>query len=80
LRGDLRRIVPIVVGIVLLLLGAGWAAQGANVIGGSSLMDGNTIFVLLGGIIAVIGLALIGYGVAAKGRVQATTPGASAQV
>ena len=75
---DLRRIIPITVGVVLLLVGAGWAAQGANVIGGSSLMDGNAIFVLLGGIIAVIGLGLVAYGAVSKPRAQAPAAGASA--
>jgi hypothetical protein len=77
LQSALRRIIPIVIGIVLLVLGAGWAAQGANVIGGSSLMDGNTIFVLLGGVVAVIGLALVAFGVALK-KGQAPAAGASA--
>lgn len=65
------RIVPIIIGVVLLLVGVAWAAQGAGVIGGSSLMDNNTVFVLLGGIIAVLGLALLAYGAVSKPKAQA---------
>lgn len=65
------RIVPIIIGVVLLLIGVAWAAQGAGVIGGSSLMDNNTVFVLLGGIIAVLGLALLAYGAVSKPKAQA---------
>jgi hypothetical protein len=72
----LRRIVPMVVGAVLLVVGAAWAAQGAKVIGGSSLMDGNTIFIFLGGVIALIGLALLAYGAVSKPKAPAASPSA----
>jgi hypothetical protein len=67
----LRKIIPIIIGVVLLLVGIGWAAQGAGVIGGSSLMDNNTTFVLLGGIIAVLGIGLVAYGAVSKPKPQA---------
>ena len=67
----MRRIIPIIIGVILLLVGIGWAAQGAGVIGGSSLMDNNSTFVLLGGIIALIGLALVAYGAVLKPKPQA---------
>lgn len=67
----MRRIIPVIVGVVLLLVGIGWAAQGAGVIGGSSLMDNNTVFVLLGGIIAVLGVGLVAYGAVLKPKAQA---------
>lgn len=66
----MRRIIPVIVGVVLLLVGIGWAAQGAGVIGGSSLMDKNTIFVFLGGIIAVLGIGLVAYGAVVKPKAQ----------
>lgn len=68
------RIVPIVIGVVLLLVGAAWAAQGAGVMGGSSLMDNNATFILLGGIIAVLGVALVAFGAVSKPKMQAAAP------
>ena len=62
---------PIVVGAVLLLVGIGWAAQGAGVIGGSSLMDNNSIFLLLGAFLAVLGIALVAFGVVTRSRTKA---------
>ncbi len=58
----MRRAIPIVIGVILLLVGLGWASQGAGVMGGSSLMDNNPTFLYLGGFLAVVGIALVAYG------------------
>ena len=58
--------------MILLLLGIGWASQGAGIIGGSSLMDNNLLFVYLGGFLAVIGIALVAFGAKSKTRAHAT--------
>jgi len=76
----MRRAIPIVVGVVLLLLGIGWASQGAGLIGGSSLMDNNSTFIYLGGLVAVIGVALVAYGALSKAKAQASASMASPQV
>ncbi|MHB8568345.1 MAG: hypothetical protein ACYC7D_14335 [Nitrososphaerales archaeon] len=66
----MRRAVPIGVGVVLLILGVGWAAQGAGIAGGSSLMDNNVTFIYLGGFLAVIGVALILFGAISKAKIR----------
>ncbi len=53
------KLAVMVVGIVVLLMGIVFALQGANVIGGSSLMSGNSAYIYIGGVVAVIGLILI---------------------
>jgi hypothetical protein len=62
----MRRAIPIVVGAILLLVGVGWASQGAGIMGGSSLMDNNPTFIYLGGFLGVVGVALIAFGAVSK--------------
>ncbi|HEX9034117.1 MAG TPA: hypothetical protein VF834_19930 [Streptosporangiaceae bacterium] len=50
------------VGFVLAIAGAIWALQGFGVIGGS-FMSGNTVWAVIGPIVAVCGLALVVVGV-----------------
>jgi len=47
------------IGVIILLTGAVFALQGADVIGGSSLMSGNSQYIYIGGAVAAIGLALM---------------------
>ncbi len=68
----IRTAVPVIIGFILLLVGIGWASQGVGIIGGSSLMDNNPTFIYLGGIVAVIGIALIAFGVVPKKNTRAT--------
>ncbi len=56
----MRRAIPIIVGALLVLVGAGWASQGAGILGGSSLMDNNPTFIYLGGVLAIVGIVLHG--------------------
>jgi len=74
----MRRAIPVAIGAILLLVGVGWASQGAGIIGGSSLMDNNSTFIYLGGIAALLGVALVAYGAFSRTRSSATS--ASAQV
>ncbi len=55
---------------MVLLVGLGWASQGAGMMGGSCLMDNNSTFIYLGGLVAVIGVALIAFGVISKPRIK----------
>ena len=69
----MRRAIPIIIGAILLLIGTGWASQGAGIMGGSGVMDHNPTFIYLGSFIAVIGIAMVAYGAAAKRNVQTTS-------
>ncbi len=71
IEAKLRSAIPIVAGVILVLIGIGWAAQGAGVIGGSSLMDNNSLFILLGGFLAVLGVAMVAFGAVSKPKAQA---------
>jgi hypothetical protein len=46
------------VGIVLTVAGLIWALQGFNIIGGS-FMSGDSVWAVIGPIVAVIGLAIV---------------------
>jgi tetrahydromethanopterin S-methyltransferase subunit C len=63
-----RRWASIVVGLFLLLLGTIFALQGANVIKGSAVMSGNSTYIYVGGLLAVIGLMLIIVGATSRSR------------
>jgi xanthine/uracil permease len=69
----MRRLYPIIIGLVLLLLGIGWASQGAGMIGGSSLMDNNPTFIYLGGFLALVGIIVVAYGAMSKTTTVATS-------
>ena len=56
-----RRLALLVVGVILLLMGIVFALQGANVITGSSVMSGNSTYIYVGAVIAIIGLALLAW-------------------
>ena len=71
----MRRAIPLIIGMILILLGIGWASQGAGLMGGSSLMDNNPTFIYLGGVLALVGIALIAFGAFSKKKVQ--TPATS---
>jgi hypothetical protein len=58
---DLGKI-EIAVGVILAILGTIFSLQGVGIIGGSSLMDSNALFIYVGSFIAVIGLVLIASG------------------
>ena len=49
-----------IVGAVLVLLGLVWAGQGLNLIGGS-FMTGQTQWLVIGVIVAIVGLAILGW-------------------
>ncbi|HYB07746.1 MAG TPA: hypothetical protein VEB87_06320 [Nitrososphaerales archaeon] len=49
----------VVIGLVVLLMGVVFALQGANFIGGSALMSGNSTYIYVGGMVAVVGLILL---------------------
>ena len=56
------RIAVIGLGIVVVCFGALWALQGFGVLGGSP-MSGTTTWSIIGPIVAVVGIAIAGFGV-----------------
>ncbi len=64
------RRVPIVVGLFVLLLGIVWAAQGAGVAPGNSFMNNNPTYLNLGGVLAIVGVTLVGLGALWKTKPQ----------
>ncbi len=71
----MRKAIPIIVGVLLVLVGIGWASQGAGMMGGSSLMDNNTAFIYLGAFVALVGIALVTYGVVSKPKFKTPAAG-----
>ncbi len=53
----------ILVGLLLLLLGAVFALQGEGVVGGSSLMDNNSNFIYIGSFVALVGIVVAVLGI-----------------
>ncbi len=51
-----------VVGSLMLVLGLVWTLQGLNVLGGSA-MTGQTVWVVVGPIVAIAGVVIVGLGV-----------------
>jgi uncharacterized membrane-anchored protein YitT (DUF2179 family) len=66
---DMKKGLLITVGSLLTLAGVVFALQGFNVLGGST-MSGNSLWAVLGPIIAIAGLALAAIGVR-QGRLAA---------
>ena len=54
-----RKLALVILGVLLLLAGIVFSLQGANIITGSSLMSGNSTYIYVGAIVAIIGLALL---------------------
>lgn len=57
----------VIVGVLFILAGIVMSLQGANYIGGSALMSGNSTYIYVGAVVAVIGLALLALGFRGKG-------------
>jgi hypothetical protein len=52
----------VVIGVLLVLVGAIWTLQGLDVLGGS-VMSGKPLWAVIGPVVGVVGLGLIGLGV-----------------
>ena len=64
------RRVPLLIGLILLLIGIVWAAQGAGVAPGNSFMNNNPTYLNLGAFLVAVGVALIGLGAPWKTRTK----------
>jgi len=71
-----KRLALMVVGVILLLAGIVFSLQGADFIKGSQLMSGNSTYIYVGAVVAIIGLALLA--AASRGGNKSPHPTASA--
>ena len=55
------RWVWLILGVLAVLVGVVWTLQGLNVLKGSG-MSGQPMWAIIGPILAIVGLALVGYG------------------
>jgi drug/metabolite transporter (DMT)-like permease len=53
------RIIRIIVGIVLALLGIFWILQGADLLGGNGGMNGKGIWIVIGAVVLIAGVAVL---------------------
>jgi len=65
------RWVWLILGVLAVLVGVVWTLQGLNVLKGSG-MSGQPMWAIIGPILAIIGLALVGFG-AGIGRRRASS-------
>jgi len=54
----MTRIVLLVMGVVLILMGVLWTMQGLDVVGGSA-MSGDTLWAVVGPIVVLVGAVLL---------------------
>jgi len=54
-----RKLALLILGVLLLLAGIVFSLQGADIITGSSLMSGNSTYIYVGAVVAIVGLALL---------------------
>ncbi len=66
-----RRVAVVTVGVIALILGGVWVGQGTNLIPGS-FMTGNRMWLLIGLIVAIVGIILIVLGLRRPGRGRTT--------
>lgn len=53
------RVARIIIGVVLALVGILWILQGADALGGNGGMNGQRVWIVIGAIVLVAGLALL---------------------
>jgi hypothetical protein len=53
-------------GVLLALMGVIWTLQGLDVIKGSALMSGKTLWAVIGPIVAILGAVLVARGLRAR--------------
>ena len=69
---ETRKMALVIVGVLLVIAGVVFALQGDGVIGGS-MMSGNSTYIYVGIIVAIIGLILLGLGIMSKSKMTPPT-------
>jgi hypothetical protein len=65
------RIFMVIIGVVAILLGGLWTAQGLNLLGATGGMNGVKIWAVIGPIVAVVGLIVLIAGVRRRSKTNA---------
>jgi hypothetical protein len=65
---SLMKVLLIILGVLLDLLGIAWILQGANVLTGSAVMSGKTEWLVIGIIVDAVGTILLVTGILRKPR------------
>ena len=76
---ETRKLAMVIVGILLVLAGLVFSLQGAGVIMGSALMSGNSTYIYVGAVVAIIGLILLALGVMMKSKMTSAPATTSKQ-
>ena len=63
----MRGWLPLTLGLLAVVVGAVWTLQGLGRLGGSA-MTGETVWAVIGPIVALAGLVLLGLGLRARNR------------
>jgi hypothetical protein len=63
----MRGWLPLALGLLAVVVGAVWTLQGLGRLGGSA-MTGETVWAVIGPIVALAGLVLLGLGLRARSR------------
>lgn len=64
--GSMNKNLQAGLGVLLVLMGVIWTLQGLDVIKGSALMSGKTLWAVIGPIVAIVGALLVARGVRAR--------------
>ena len=62
----MKRVILLIVGVVLVLVGVLWTLQGFGEMGQSGGMNGHKIFAVIGIIVGLVGLGLLATGARSK--------------
>ena len=64
--GSMNKNLQAGLGVLLVLMGVIWTLQGLDVIKGSALMSGKTLWAVIGPIVAILGALLVARGLRAR--------------
>jgi len=67
------------VGVILVLMGTVFALQGANIIGGSALMSGNSTYIYVGAVVVIIGLLALVLAYSQRPEPKLSAPASASQ-
>jgi hypothetical protein len=70
-----RKLPLMILGLLILIAGTIFALQGANLVGGSSLMNGDPTWIYVGSVLGIVGLVLVALALHSRSRPPAPAAG-----